>query len=323
MPTLAELLQEIEGGQRSEFGERAMQITKVGAEDIRSLREAEIALQKEEEARKREIGQAGRRGTGSRYFTKFIDWITQSPLGSMLSAPLQEATKTRRFTLSSPFGERVKDPYRALETEAPETTFYGTAGKKLESKIKTVSDFIGDAEKMYDESKIANVMTDLITSYQTQAAGFTPEYAGDILSKTGEEGIFGAIKSAEASRRGKLIDEYKDLWNRPKVGAEGGAASFKSPEGFAKAFGKKGRPFGVGQRDPFKLISDAGLFNPSSLLENPVFRNILPLEYSRTDPLLQQLQIGKTPLSAGGYMENPWGVSEDLGNLLSRWNTGG
>ena len=71
MPTLAELLQQIEGGQRSEFGERAMQITKVGAEDIRSLREAEIALQKEEEARKREIGQAGRRGTGSRYFTKF------------------------------------------------------------------------------------------------------------------------------------------------------------------------------------------------------------------------------------------------------------
>ena len=176
---------------------------------------------------------------------------------------------------------------------------------------------------MYDQSKIANVITDLITSYQTKAAGFTPEYAGDILSKTGEEGIFGAIKSAEASRRGKLIDEYKDLWNRPKVGAEGGRASAVSPEAFAKAFGKKRRPFGVGQRDPFKLISDAGLFNPSSLLENPVFRNILPLEYSRTDPLLQQLQIGKTPLSAGGYMENPWGVSEDLGNLLSRWSAGG
>ena len=245
MPTLAELLQEIEGGQRSEFGERAMQITKVGAEDIRSLREAEIALQKEEEARKREIGQAGRRGTGSRYFTKFIDWITGTPVGSMLSEPLQEATKTRRFTLSSPFGERVKDPYRELETEAPDTTFYGTAGKKLESKIKTVSDFIGDAEKMYDESKIANVMTDLITSYQTQAAGFTPEYAGDILSKTGEEGFFGAIKSAEASRRGKLIDEYKDLWNRPKVGAEGGRASAVSPEAFAKAFGTTWAEFGT------------------------------------------------------------------------------
>ena len=317
MPTLAELLQQIEGGQRSLYGEKGLQLTKAGTEDIRALRQADIALGEEERERTREIGQAGKRGTASRYLTKFIDWITGTPVGSMLSEPLQEATKTRRFTLSSPFGERVKDPYRELETEAPDTTFYGTAGKKLESKIKTVSDFIGDAERMYDESKIANVITDLITSYQTQAAGFTPEYAGDILSKTGEEGIFGAIKSAEASRRGKLIDEYMDLWNKPKVGAEGGAASFKSPEGFAKAFGKKGRPFGVGQRDPFKLTSEAGLFNPylsertrspmfSRLLENPVFRDILPLEYSRTDPLLQQLQIGKTPLSVAGYMSNPW-----------------
>jgi hypothetical protein len=148
---------------------------------------------------------------------------------------------------------------------------------------------------MYDQSKIANVITDLITSYQTKAAGFTPEYAGDILSKTGEEGIFGAIKSAEASRRGKLIDEYKDLWNRPKVGAEGGAASFKSSEAFAKEFGKGRRPFGVGQRTPFELISETGLFNPyisqrtespvfSRLLENPVYRRFLPMEYSRTDP---------------------------------------
>jgi len=321
MPTLAELLQQIEGGQRSLYGEKGLQLTKAGTEDIRALKQADIALVEEERERAREIEQAGKRGTGSRYFTKFIDWITQSPLGSMLSAPLQEATKTRRFTLDSPFGEKVKDPYRALETEAPDTTFYGTAGKKLESKIKTVSDFIGDAERMYDESKIANVMTDLITSYQTQAAGFTPEYAGDILSKTGEEGIFGAIKSAEASRRGKLIDEYKDLWNRPKVGAEGGRASAVSPEAFAKAFGKDPRSFAPGQRTPFEIISETGLFNPylserrkspmySRMLENPVFRNILPLEYSRTDPLLQQLQVGKNPLSVAGYMSNPWNLGE-------------
>ena len=320
MPTLAELLQQIEGGQRSEFGERAMQITKTGTEDIKALKEAEIALKEEMDAREREIGQAGRRGTASRYFTKLIDWITGTPVGTLASAPAQEYAKTHRFTLGGGL-QKLKDPYRALETKTPETTFYGTTGKKIESSIKSLSNFISDAENMYDQSKIANVITDLITSYQTKAAGFTPEYAGDILSKTGEEGIFGAIKSAEASRRGKLIDEYKDLWNRPKVGAEGGRASAVSPEAFAKAFGKDPRSFAPGQRTPFELISETGLFNPylsertkspmySRLLENPVFRNILPLEYSRTDPLLQQLQVGKNPLSVAGYMSNPWNLGE-------------
>ena len=316
MATLAELLQQIEGGQKSEFAAKRMGLTKAGADDLKALREYEIALKEEAAERKRGVGQAKARGSASRLATKFVDWITQSPIGSLVSKPLQDYTKTHRFTLSSPFGERVKDPFRALETKAPDTTFYSTSAKKLGSEARTIEDFLGDAEKMLDDTATINALTDAFTSYQTKAAGFTPEYAGDILKDIGSgKGIFESIKGAEASRRKTLIDEYMANLSKAKVGADGVADSAVSIEGFEKAFGKKGRQFAPGQRDPFKLGQI------SRVLENPVMRSILPIQYSRTDPLLQQHQIGKTPLSTRGYISNPWkkDLPQDLIALLDKW----
>jgi hypothetical protein len=309
MATLAELLQQIEGGQRSEFGAKGMGLTKAGADDLRALREYEIALKEEAEERKRGIGQAKKRGSASRLATKFVDWITQSPVGSLLSKPLQERTKTHRFTLSSPFGERVKDPFRALETKAPDTTFYSTSAKKLGSEARTIKDFLSDAEKTFDDTATINALTDAFTSYQTKAAGFTPEYAGDIFKDIGSgEGIFESIKGAEASRRKTLMDEYIANLSKAKVGADGGAASSISQEAFGKNFGMPDSKWAIGGQEPFKLGRSI-----SSILENPNFRNILPKQYSRT---------GSDPRT-NKQISNIYGFDKNLLDLLEQYGFGG
>ena len=75
MATLAELLQQIEGGQRSQFGAKEMRLTKAGADDLKALREYEIALEEEAKERERGIGQAKKRGSASRLALKFIDFM--------------------------------------------------------------------------------------------------------------------------------------------------------------------------------------------------------------------------------------------------------
>jgi len=325
MATLAELLQQIEGGQRSEFGVKGMKLTKAGADDLKALREYEIALEEEAKERERGMGQAKKRGSASRLFTKFVDWMTGTPIGSAVSKPLQDYTKTHRFTLSSPFGERVKDPFRALETKAPDTFFHSTSAKKLGSQARTIEDFLSDAEKTFDDTATINALTDVFTSYQTKAAGFTPEYAGDILKDIGSgEGIFESIKAAEASRRKTLMDEYIANLSKAKVGADGGAASGISQEAFGKNFGTKDFSSVVGGQDPFKLKGPRGYGGSvRNVLENPNFRSIFPKQYSRTGSAPRTNKQISGILGGGdqGYMENPYGLPQGLLELLNKWRS--
>jgi len=312
MATLAELLQQIEGGQRSEFGAKGMGLTKAGADDLKALREYEIALKEEAAERERGIGQAKKRGTSSRFFTKLIDFLVKAPVGSALSKPLQDYTKTHRFTLSSPFGERVKDPFRSLETKAPDTTFYSTSAKKLGSQARTLEDFLGDAEKTLDDTATINALTDAFTSYQTTAAGFTPEYAGDIFKDIGSgEGIFESIKGAEAARKKTLMDEYIANLSKAKVGADGGAASSISQEAFVKNFGRGSSPFDVGGKGPFELgESIRTIFGGG---QNPNYRDYLPKQYSRT---------GSDPRT-NKQISNIYGFDKNLLDLLKQYGFGG
>lgn len=260
MATLAEILQVMEGERKAQFGESSMKVTKTGADDLRALREAEIAQQEEAAARKKEIANANKRASGVRAFMQVANFLTGSQIGSVISKPVQSYAKDHRFTLSSPLGEKVKDPYRDVETETPDTTFYGTSAEKLKSRNRTFKDLLGDAEKSYDQRATVGAITDAFTSYQTQAAGFTPEYLGDIFKDIGSgTNIFEAIKAGEASRRKATIADIagKTIGNR-NVGAS-------SIQNIQPNFGRISDPLNYG-KIPFKLGDVGGEYGPETSL---------------------------------------------------------
>jgi hypothetical protein len=210
MPTIYELLGRMGGQQKLGFDFSKLNIKKIFEKDKRALQEYDIALQEAASDRERDIKNQRSRGVNLRGFGKVLDFITGTPIGSTLSNVFQGVTKDRRFTSSNPFGEKVADPYRDLDVDRPETTFLSTAGKRLDSKAKTISDFISNAETQFDEGMIPNLITDLITSGQTKSAGFTPDYLKDIFGNIKEGGnFFDAFKAAEETRRAKILNKTK------------------------------------------------------------------------------------------------------------------
>ena len=238
MPTIYELLGQMGGQQKLGFDLSKLNIKKIFEGDKRALKKWNIALEEAEADRKREIANQRDRGAGFRGFGKLVDFITGSPVGSLLSNIGQGITKTRRFSLTSPFGERVADPYRDLDVERPETTFLKTSAEGLDSKAKSISDFISRAETSFDQAMIPNLITDLITSGQTKAAGFTPDYVKDIFKNVKEgENFFDAFKTAEQARKSGLIDEAKTSLSK-NVGA-----SSVDNKTFSKRFLKEMNPY--------------------------------------------------------------------------------
>lgn len=238
MPTIYELLGQMGGQQKLGFDLSKLNIKKIFEGDKRALKKWKIALQEAASEREREIGNAQERGAGFRAGGKFVDFITGSPIGSLLSNVFQGVTKNRRFTLSNPFGERVSDPYRDLDVERPETTFLKTSAEGLGSEAKSISDFISRAETSFDQAMIPNLITDLITSGQTKAAGFTPEYVKDIFKNVKEgENFFDAFKVAEQARKSGLINEAKTSLSK-NVGA-----SSVDSKTFSKRFLKEMNPY--------------------------------------------------------------------------------
>tara|TARA_R110001583_G_scaffold55779_1_gene169213 strand:- start:6125 stop:7051 length:927 start_codon:yes stop_codon:yes gene_type:complete len=225
MPTIYELLGQLGGQQKIGFDLSKLNIKKIFEGDKRALQKYEIALQEEAADREKDIKNQRSRGAGFRAFGKLIDFVTGTPGGTIGSNLLQGVTKNRRFTLSSPFGEKVDDPYRDLDVDRPDTTFLSTAGKRLDSKANTISDFISNAETQFDEAMVPNLITDLITSGQTKAAGFTPDYLKDIFKNVKEgENFFDAFKTAEEARRAGLMDKAKT-----SLSGKVGASSVDSP----------------------------------------------------------------------------------------------
>ena len=219
MPTIYELLGQMGGQQKLGFDLSKLNIKKIFEGDKRALKKYQIALQEAASDREREIANQRDRGAAFRLGGKVLDFITGSNLGTIGSNIFQGVTKNRRFTLSNPLGERVADPYRDLDVERPETTFLKTSAEGLDSKAKSISDFISRAETSFDQAMIPNLITDLITSGQTKAAGFTPDYVKDIFKNVKEgENFFDAFKTAEQARKSGLIDEAKTSLSR-NVGA--------------------------------------------------------------------------------------------------------
>ena len=238
MPTIYELLGQMGGQQKLGFDLSKLNLKKIFGEDKRALKKYEIALQEAAADREREIANQKERGAGFRGFGKLVDFITGSPVGSLLSNIGQGITKTRRFSLTSPFGEKVADPYRDLDVERPETTFLKTSAEGLDSKAKSISDFISRAETSFDQAMVPNLITDLITSGQTKAAGFTPDYVKDIFKNVKEgENFFDAFKTAEQTRKSGLIDKAKTSLSK-NVGA-----SSVDSKTFSKRFLKEMNPY--------------------------------------------------------------------------------
>jgi hypothetical protein len=238
MPTIYELLGQMGGQQKLGFDLSKLNIKKIFGEDKRAFKKYQIALEEARADREREISNQRDRGAAFRFGGKVLDFITGSPIGTIGSNLFQGVTKNRRFTLSNPFGERVADPYRDLDVERPETTFLRTDMEGLDSKAKSISDFISRAESSFDQAMIPNLITDLITSGQTKAAGFTPEYVKDIFKNVKEgENFFDAFKVAEQARKSGLINEAKTSLSK-NVGA-----SSVDSKTFSKRFLKEMNPY--------------------------------------------------------------------------------
>ena len=238
MPTIYELLGQMGGQQKLGFDLSKLNIKKIFEGDKRALKKYQIALQEAASDREREISNQRDRGAAFRFGGKVLDFITGSPIGTIGSNLFQGVTKNRRFTLSNPLGERVADPYRDLDVERPETTFLKTSAEGLDSKAKSISDFISRAETSFDQAMIPNLITDLITSGQTKAAGFTPDYVKDIFKNVKEgENFFDAFKTAEQARKSGLIDEAKTSLSK-NIGA-----SSVDNKTFSKRFLKEMNPY--------------------------------------------------------------------------------
>lgn len=238
MPTIYELLGQMGGQQKLGFDLSKLNIKKIFGEDKRAFKKYQIALEEARADREREISNQRDRGAAFRFGGKVLDFITGSPIGTIGSNLFQGVTKNRRFTLSNPFGERVADPYRDLDVERPETTFLRTDMEGLDSKAQSISDFISRAESSFDQAMVPNLITDLITSGQTKAAGFTPDYVKDIFKNVKEgENFFDAFKTAEQARKSGLIDEAKTSLSK-NVGA-----SSVDNKTFSKRFLKEMNPY--------------------------------------------------------------------------------
>ena len=205
--TIYEILQQIGAQQQGEFGSSKVSIGKAGAESKAKLVEAQIALEEGLDKRKEEIEKHGERFSRWRFGAKAIDTLLGAPvLQTIVNTVGRKASKTRSL-----LGKKFDDPYRSFKGMVPDTPFYSSQQKKLKSSEKTISDFVGRAEEGFDRAMIPNLITDMITSYQTQAAGFTPDYIKGIFKGVGEgKGLFEVIKDAEGARRAGLIYDAKD-----------------------------------------------------------------------------------------------------------------
>jgi hypothetical protein len=207
--TIYEILQQIGGQQKGAFGERSAKIGKVAAEDKAAITEAQIALEEELDKRKVELENLDRRTSSLRLAGQGLDFLTGTKLGTLLSNFGRERMKTKRFSLRGGH-ESVADPFRKLGLKSPDTTFYGSNVKRIESSQKSLSDWLKTTEEDFDRGMAPSLITDLITSHQREVAGFTPEYLKTIFTGVGEgKGFSEALKIAEKQRRGKLISEAK------------------------------------------------------------------------------------------------------------------
>jgi len=205
--TIYEILQQMGAQQQGEFGESKVALGRAGAESKAELVEAQIALEEELDKRKEEMKKHGQRFSRWRFGAKAIDSLLKVPIAqTIVNTVGREKSKTRGL-----FGEKFDDPYRSLKGITPDTPFYSSQQKKLKSSEKSVSDFIGRAEEGFDKEMVPNLITDMVTSYQTQAAGFTPDYIKGIFKGVGEgKGILEVIKEAEGARRAGLTYAAKD-----------------------------------------------------------------------------------------------------------------
>jgi hypothetical protein len=207
--TIYEILQQIGSQQKGAFGERSVKMGKVAADDKALITEAQIALEEELEKRKREVKNLGKRSSSLRLFGQGFDFLTGTKLGTLLSNLGRERMKTKRFSLRGGH-ESVADPFRKLGLESPDTTFYGSNVKRIDSSQKSLSDWLKTTEEDFDRGMVPSLMTDLITSHQREAAGFTPDYLKSIFTSVGEgKGFSEALKIAEKQRRESLISEAK------------------------------------------------------------------------------------------------------------------
>ena len=217
-------------------------------------------------------------------------------------------------------------------------TFFGSSRlKEAKSYGRDLERYVSGAKTQLKNRLVKNALTDALYAYAGSQAFL--EYDPSGVGKSYGEFIGG--KDYVGSDVIGGLKEYSKAAKATKATKAGSAAaSAVSPEAFAKTFGKDPESFAVGQRDPFQLTSETGLFNPylsqrtespvfSRLLENPVSRSFLPLDYSRTDPFSKRTNeqitniLGLGQVGGAEYMENPWGVSKELGDLLSRWSAGG
>jgi len=205
--TIYEILQQMGAQQQGEFGESKVALGRAGAESKAELVEAQIALEEGLDKRKEEIEKHGERFSRWRLGAKGIDALLGAPVfQTIVNTVGREASKTKSL-----LGKKFDDPYRSFKGMVPDTPFYSSQQKKLKSSEKTVSDFIGRAEEGFDKEMVPNLITDMITSYQAQAAGFTPDYIKGIFKGVGEgKGILEVIKEAEGARRAGLTYAAKD-----------------------------------------------------------------------------------------------------------------
>ena len=285
MPTIYELLGQLGGQQKIGFDLSKLNIKKIFEGDKRALQKYEIALQEEAADREKDIKNQRSRGAGFRAFGKLIDFVTGTPGGTIGSNLLQGVTKNRRFTLSSPFGEKVNDPYRDLDVDRPDTTFLSTAGKRLDSKANTISDFISNAETQFDEGMIPNLITDLITSGQTKSAGFTPDYLKDIFGNIKEGGnFFDAFKAAEETRRAKILNKTKSsLTKKGASSIDSGTFNDQTSKFVRNKTSLLNNDFQLG-----KYGANSSNFNRSKGLMNTGFD---PRKFSNTKDLFKSFNI--------------------------------